>query len=164
MNLDSIIEELDPFKHWEMKDCLDSKSLDEISFSTIPKGSRAYDGTRAADDTGKGVDGKLRLFITKKNTRAWQRIIGYVPQHIYLIDDTIAANISFGVKSEDVSQEAVEIASKIANLHDFVMDELTNQYQTKGVPHPKGANSSKTGELDAKIGRVFFDAVQTKLI
>ena len=68
MNLDSIIEELDPFKHWEMKDCLDSKSLDEISFSTIPKGSRAYDGTRAADDTGKGVDGKLRLFITKKNS------------------------------------------------------------------------------------------------
>tara|TARA_B110000483_G_scaffold121181_1_gene146312 strand:+ start:1147 stop:2919 length:1773 start_codon:yes stop_codon:yes gene_type:complete len=74
------------------------------------------------------VDGQI---ITKKNTRAWQRIIGYVPQHIYLIDDTIAANISFGVKPEDVSQEAVEIASKIANLHDFVMDELTNQYQTK---------------------------------
>jgi ABC-type multidrug transport system fused ATPase/permease subunit len=74
------------------------------------------------------VDGQI---ITKKNTRAWQRIIGYVPQHIYLIDDTIAANISFGVKSEDVSQEAVEIASKIANLHNFVMDELTNQYQTK---------------------------------
>ena len=43
----------------------------------------------------------------------------------------ISANISFGVKPEDVSQEAVEIASKIANLHDFVMDELTNQYQTK---------------------------------
>ena len=81
--------------------------------------------------TNKGtleVDGQI---ITKKNIRAWQRIIGYVPQHIYLIDDTISANISFGVKPEDVSQEAVEIASKIANLHDFVMDELTNQYQTK---------------------------------
>ena len=41
----------------------------EISFSKIPSGDRAYDGTRAADHTGKGLDGKLRLFITKNNSR-----------------------------------------------------------------------------------------------
>ena len=33
---------------------------------TFHAGERAYDGTRAADYTGQGLDGKLRLFVTKK--------------------------------------------------------------------------------------------------
>jgi ABC-type multidrug transport system fused ATPase/permease subunit len=73
------------------------------------------------------VDGKL---ITKKNLRSWQKSIGYVPQHIYLSDASIASNIAFGVDSKDFSYEAVENAAKIANLHDFVINELSNQYQT----------------------------------
>ena len=73
------------------------------------------------------VDGQI---ITKKNTRAWQRSIGYVPQHIYLADDTIAANIAFGKEPKDINQKAIEKACKIANLHEFVINELSNQYQT----------------------------------
>jgi len=73
------------------------------------------------------VDEKI---LTKHNSRSWQRSIGYVPQEIFLADNTIAANIAFGVKPEDINQEAVEKASKIANLHKFVMDELPKQYQT----------------------------------
>ena len=73
------------------------------------------------------VDGKI---ITKLNSRSWQRSIGYVPQHIFLSDDSLAANIAFGVKPEDISQEAVEKASKIANLHNFVVEELPKKYQT----------------------------------
>jgi len=73
------------------------------------------------------VDGQI---ITKQNSRAWQRSIGYVPQHIFLADDTLAANIAFGVEPGDINQEAVEKASKIANLHEFVIDELPKQYQT----------------------------------
>ena len=73
------------------------------------------------------VDGKI---ITEQNSRSWQRSIGYVPQHIYLTDDTIAANIAFGVNVKDIDQDAVEKASKIANLHNFVVDELSEKYQT----------------------------------
>jgi ABC-type multidrug transport system fused ATPase/permease subunit len=73
------------------------------------------------------VDGKA---ITKQNARAWQRSIGYVPQHIYLSDDTVAANIAFGVEPKDINQTAVLKSSKIANLHNFVMEELPKQYQT----------------------------------
>ena len=73
------------------------------------------------------VDGKV---ITKQNSRSWQRSIGYVPQYIYLSDDTIAANIAFGVELKDINQTAVEKASKIANLHEFVLNELPEQYQT----------------------------------
>ena len=67
MNLNSILEHKKPFYHWEFKDCLNKECLDEISYTNIPEGNRAYDGTRAADHTGEGLDGKLRLFINKKN-------------------------------------------------------------------------------------------------
>lgn len=73
------------------------------------------------------VDDKV---ITKKNLRAWQRSIGYVPQHINLIDDTVEANIAFGVNPQNINKQAVEKASSIANLHKFVTDELPNQYKT----------------------------------
>jgi len=69
MNFNQISEHAFPFKHWEMIDCLDKKTLDEISFASIPDGERAYDGTRAADHSGEGIDGKLRLFITKDNCK-----------------------------------------------------------------------------------------------
>ena len=67
MNLDKILEFSNPFQHWEISECLDEKTLDEISFAKIPEGNRSYDGTRAADYTGEGVDGKLRLYLTKNN-------------------------------------------------------------------------------------------------
>ena len=74
------------------------------------------------------VDGKI---ITLENSRSWQRSIGYVPQHIYLADDSVAANIAFGVKPENISEKAVTKASIIANLHNFVIEELPKKYQTK---------------------------------
>jgi ABC-type multidrug transport system fused ATPase/permease subunit len=73
------------------------------------------------------VDGQA---ITEHNRRAWQRAIGYVPQQIYLADDTVAANIAFGLDAKDIDQAAVELAAKIANLHEFVTNELPQQYQT----------------------------------
>ena len=73
------------------------------------------------------VDGKV---IDKHNRRAWQNSIGYVPQHIFLADESIAANIAFGIDQKNVNQEAVENAAKIANLHEFVINELPSQYQT----------------------------------
>jgi ATP-binding cassette, subfamily B, bacterial PglK len=73
------------------------------------------------------IDG---ITITKKNLRAWQRSIGYVPQDIYLSDDTVASNIAFGVNFKDINQQTVKKVSKIANLHDFIINELPDQYQT----------------------------------
>ena len=73
------------------------------------------------------VDGKI---ITKHNSRSWQRSIGYVPQSIFLSDDTIAANIAFGVDPNNIDQVAVEKAARTANLHEFVTNELPMKYQT----------------------------------
>ena len=57
-------------------------------------------------------------------------MIGYVPQQINLVDDTIAANIALGLESKDINHEEIERASKIANLHDFVIRDLPNKYLT----------------------------------
>jgi len=73
------------------------------------------------------VDGKI---ITKLNIRSWQRSIGYVPQNIYLIDDTIKSNIAFGVDPNKIDQDIVEKVSKIANLHEFITNELPEKYLT----------------------------------
>tara|TARA_B100001057_G_scaffold495216_1_gene593700 strand:+ start:53 stop:1846 length:1794 start_codon:yes stop_codon:yes gene_type:complete len=73
------------------------------------------------------VDGKI---INIENKRAWQQSIGYVPQQIFLSDNTVSANIAFGVNTNNINQEAVEYAAKIANLHEFVINELPLKYQT----------------------------------
>jgi ABC-type multidrug transport system fused ATPase/permease subunit len=69
--------------------------------------------------------------ITRENLRAWQRSIGYVPQQIFLTDDTVAANIAFGLEAAEIDQAAVERAARTAELHDFVMRELPKGYATK---------------------------------
>ena len=74
------------------------------------------------------VDGKI---INQKNLRSWQDSIGYVPQNIFLADASISANIAFGIEKANINQEAVEKVSKIANLHEFVVDELPEKYQTE---------------------------------
>ena len=73
------------------------------------------------------VDGKI---ITKHNVRSWQRLIGYVPQQIYISDDTVAANIAFCVEPKEIDHAAVQKSAKIANIHNFIIDELPKQYQT----------------------------------
>jgi ATP-binding cassette, subfamily B, bacterial PglK len=73
------------------------------------------------------VDG---LKITPENVRAWQGTLGYVPQSIYLTDETIASNIAFGVPKDEIDMAAVESAAKIAALHDFVLSDLPQGYDT----------------------------------
>ena len=73
------------------------------------------------------VDEKI---ITNQNVESWQRLIGYVPQHIYLSDDTVAANIAFGEEIKDINLDLIEKVARIANLHEFVVNELPNQYKT----------------------------------
>lgn len=68
--------------------------------------------------------------IDSGNRCAWQRSIGYVPQQIYLADDSVAANIAFGVDPDRIDLGAVERAARIANLHEFVSTELPQGYAT----------------------------------
>lgn len=55
-----------------------------------------------------------------RNLRAWQDQIGYVPQSIYLTDDTLRHNIAFGLPDTQIDQDAVWRAIKAAQLEEFV--------------------------------------------
>jgi ABC-type multidrug transport system fused ATPase/permease subunit len=68
--------------------------------------------------------------IDKNNIRNWQRNIGYVPQQIFLSDKSISNNIAFGINPDNVNQSDIEEVSKIANLHNFVINELPLKYDT----------------------------------
>jgi ABC-type bacteriocin/lantibiotic exporter with double-glycine peptidase domain len=79
------------------------------------------------DCGGLFVDGTP---ITKSNVREWQNVVGYVPQQIYLVDDSVAANIAFGIPKDEIDMDSVVRAARIAELHDFVSSELPQGYLT----------------------------------
>ena len=73
------------------------------------------------------VDGK---HISKSNIRAWRRSVGYVPQQIFLSDLSVRQNIAFGVDKDRIDDKSVERAARIAHLHDFIVNELPEGYDT----------------------------------
>ena len=78
-------------------------------------------------------EGELRVDgvpITRENRRAWQRSIGYVPQQIFLTDESVRGNIAFGVPADEIDEAAVERAARIAELHEFVLENLPEGYDT----------------------------------
>ena len=126
MNLNEIIEHKTPFQHWEMANCLNNESLNEISYAKLPSGNRVYDGTRAADHTGKGIDGKLRLFITKENCE-------YFPNLKKIIDE---------LRSE-------VICKKISN---FLKKDLSNSFvRLEVIGDKKGFWLKPHKDIDEKL-------------
>lgn len=74
------------------------------------------------------VDG---VEINSGNVSAWQATIGYVPQHIYLADASIAENIAFGISAKNIDMQAVKRAASAAQIQVFIENELPDSYQTK---------------------------------
>lgn len=68
--------------------------------------------------------------IGAANLRSWQQGIGYVPQVVYLTDDTVASNIALGVAPGDIDPARLERAARIAQIHDFVVGELPDGYRS----------------------------------
>jgi ABC-type multidrug transport system fused ATPase/permease subunit len=68
-------------------------------------------------DTGEvRVDGK----DIQANLRNWQDQIGYVPQSIFLTDDSLRRNVAFGLPNEQIDDAAVQRPIKAAQLEEFV--------------------------------------------
>jgi ABC-type multidrug transport system fused ATPase/permease subunit len=70
------------------------------------------------------------------NVRVWRSQIGFVPQDIFLVDDTLAANIIFGNADETVSEERISEAVRLAQLDDVVSalpEGLTTRLGERGV-------------------------------
>ena len=116
------------------------KALDEISL-TIHKGQSI--GIIGKSGSGKTtlVDVILGLFDPQvgdikvdgvsvyHNLRAWQNILGYVPQTIFLTDDTLERNIAFGVPDHLIDRTRLEKAIEMSQLKD-VVEQLPDGIQT----------------------------------
>jgi ATP-binding cassette, subfamily B, bacterial PglK len=57
---------------------------------------------------------------TQSNLISWQKNISYVPQKIYLTDDTIKNNIAFGKPENEINYQLIKKVLKISELDDFV--------------------------------------------
>ena len=117
-------------------------SLQEISLTITPNTSIGFVGATGSGKTTAAdiilgllsptsgqimVDG---MDIRSDNLASWQRNVGYVPQHIYLCDDTITHNIAFGVPEKEFDMAAVVRAARIANLNRFIENELPDGFET----------------------------------
>jgi len=77
-------------------------------------------GTLAVDDTT----------ITTENVEQWQRNIAYVPQEVFLYDDTVRANVTIGIDEKDVDAARLEQVLKMTDIYDFISNELAEGLNT----------------------------------
>jgi len=73
------------------------------------------------------IDG---VAIRNDNVQAWQHRLGYVPQHIFLSNDSVAANIALGVKAADIDQERLRQVADMADLLDTIEHKLESGWKT----------------------------------
>jgi ABC-type multidrug transport system fused ATPase/permease subunit len=95
--------------------CGKSTLVDLILGLHVPNSGRIL-----IDDTPLGLN----------NRRVWLGGIGYVPQEIFLVDDSIAANIAFGVPQKKYDLAALERAAASAQILDFILYELPHGWET----------------------------------
>jgi len=74
------------------------------------------------------IDGQL---LTPAVVPSWQASIGYVPQDIFLIDDTIARNVAFGLPDKKIDSASLREACAMAQILDFIEAELSDGFETK---------------------------------
>jgi ABC-type bacteriocin/lantibiotic exporter with double-glycine peptidase domain len=95
------------------------------------------------------VDG-INVF---NNIKTWQAVIGYVPQNLYLIDDTIQNNIALGTLKEDLNLNLLNKVINLACLDDLI-NELPGGIQTN--VGEKGINFSGGQRQRIGIARALY--------
>ncbi len=110
----------------------DEMALDGVTLA-IPRGqSIAFTGPSGAGKTtivdlllGLLEPVRGEILVDDKNIKdhlsAWQRNIGYIPQFIYLSDETLRCNIAFGVPEKEIDDDMVWKALRLAQLEEFIL-------------------------------------------
>ena len=70
------------------------------------------------------------LEITPENVYGWQTRIAYVPQDVFLCDDTIAANIALGIPQESIDQVRLKKSARLAQVDEFIDSEFREGFDT----------------------------------
>lgn len=167
-------------------------NIDNISLEICKKQSVAFVGPTGAGKTtvvdiiiglltpisgGIEVDGK----DINSGLRFWQNQIGYIPQNIYLTDNTICRNIAFGITDEKIDKEKVSKAVQLAQLGNFISGlpyGLDTEIGERGIRISGGERQrigiaralyndpevivmdEATSSLDNETERAFMDAIR----
>lgn len=144
----------------------DKKVINDVSLTIPMNKSTAFVGPSGA---GKTTLADLVLGVLEpnageitvsgvnvvKNKKAWHKHIGYIPQQIFLMDDTVRANVAFGVPEEEIDDDKVWKALEGAQIADFV------RKQEEGIYANLGERGSKiSGGQRQRIGiarALYFD-------
>lgn len=144
-----------------------TKTLHDVSFR-IPKNATVG----LVGETGSGKSTMIDLLLglhspsggkilvdgvavdSQEAIRAWQNRIGYVPQDIYLLDDSVEKNIAFGVAPEEVDSEQVRRVAEMAQIGGFIEKELPNGYET--IVGERGIRLSGGQRQRIALARAFY--------
>jgi ABC-type multidrug transport system fused ATPase/permease subunit len=125
----------------------DKMVLDKVSFTIPRKKSIALIGASGA---GKSTMADIILGVLMpqegqivadgenvyEHIKSWHEKIGYIPQVIYLLDDSIRNNVAFGVEEEKIDDEMIWEALEEAQIAEFVRglpDGLNTEVGDRGV-------------------------------
>ena len=77
---------------------------------------------------------KGKIFVDEKDlsfsSNSWRNLIGYVPQNIYLLDDTLRKNVALGINNDSIDDEKVKLSLKLSQLEDFTENKLEDGINT----------------------------------
>jgi len=76
---------------------------------------------------GIKIDG---LQLNPDNVKAWQQQIAYVPQEVFLFDNTISRNITLGIDEKDIDIKQLERATQLADIYQFISETLPDGFET----------------------------------
>jgi len=121
----------------------DRKILDNVSIRIPCNKSVAFVGPSGAGKTtladiilgildplgGTVTVGNVNVLMSKSS---WHKKIGYIPQSTFLSDDTIRANVAFGVPSEEIDDDKVWKALRAAQISEFVEEQSDGIYSNIG--------------------------------
>lgn len=125
----------------------DKKILDKVSLNIERNTSVAFVGESGAGkstllDVLLGLliagEGEISLDGTpiKDIPQRWSDLVGYVPQSVFLLDDTVRRNIAFGIADEDIDDERIWKVIREAQLEDFINslpEKLDTEVGERGV-------------------------------